>query len=79
MKIITKQHEGGGMIDLSLGKAIIAVETESENPCSECCFELFAMGDSCVFDCSSNKRRDGKDVVYKTVDYKAEVFDKTKK
>jgi len=64
------------MIDLPIGRAVIAVETESENPCGECCFELFAMGDSCVFDCSPNRRRDGKNVVYKTIDYNKEGAEK---
>ena len=58
------------MIDLQIGKAIIAVEIDTEfgNPCGQCCFEIFAMSGSCIFDCGANKRRDGKNVVYKTIE-----------
>jgi len=56
------------MIELEIGKAIVAVETGTVSPCRDCCFQEFTFG-KCEINCTSGRRKDGKNVVYKLVDY----------
>jgi len=61
------EHEEAGMIDLPLGKAIIAKKKTYSNGCKGCCFSKM---DIChIFGCTSDIRKDGKKVVFKLVDY----------
>jgi len=53
------------MFDLPLGKALVAVEVKNKKSCEKC--KLFG-APLCVFECRSYRRKDGKDVIFKTVD-----------
>ena len=63
------------MIEIPLGKALIAVEVEdtSQYKCRECVFEFTI----CPFSCFANNphmenRKDGKNVIFKLVDCQPE-------
>jgi hypothetical protein len=64
------------MIDIPIGKAIIAVEDTYKTKTSSCVARCF-FGKYCInnihngyFKCSASSRKDGKDVIFKKVDYK---------
>jgi len=63
------------MIEIPIGKAMIAVEVkdETQSKCHCCMFEFTC----CVFSCMGKSdlipaRKDGKNVIFKLVDYKEE-------
>jgi len=59
------------MIDIPVGKALAAVESEKTIPlrCEDCAY----MDIECIkVACLSLERKDGKDVFYKLVDYKGD-------
>jgi len=66
------------MIDLPIGKALVAVEVDRNKidtrcRCNELCEIKTGNWGSCVsVGCSPDDRKDGKDVVFKLVDYKVE-------
>jgi len=55
------------MIDIPIGKALVAVESSSPYRCGEC----LLYSDWSCFTCSSIDRKDGKNVIFKLVDYPA--------
>jgi hypothetical protein len=62
------------MINLPLGKALIAVEVDGNmdgmRRCKLC--ELPSVGQCVSVGCGPSDRRDGKDVIYKLVDWEPE-------
>jgi uncharacterized cysteine cluster protein YcgN (CxxCxxCC family) len=66
------------MIDLPIGKALIAVEkikvdqSKWENLCDGCCLAAI---EGCLkaFVCNRGNRKDGKNVIYKLIDYKGAI------
>ena len=63
------------MIEIPIGKAITAVENFDEN-CKGCCFlgdkKICLMKNLSCFNSSYRERKDGKNVVFKLVNYKGE-------
>jgi len=58
------------MIDIPLNKALVAVEATKASECEGCYVLNF---DCCYrFNCSSVERKDGKNVIFKLVDYQGE-------
>jgi len=56
------------MIDIPLGKALIAVKRRFKN-CDDCALQ----GSGCPnIPCNASFRKDGKNVIFKLVDYKEE-------
>jgi len=68
------------MIEIPLGKALIAVEVDYENKCKNCIFERFVIADCCDIQrhihCNRGTidRKDCKYVIFKLVDYSVEVI-----
>ena len=64
------------MIDLPIGKALVAVELIGLRTCDDCVFVfcdekgIREHDYDCPFPCWKNYRKDGKDVIFKLVDYK---------
>jgi len=62
------------MIEIPIGKALIAVKTENkEARCVGCFFRR--IGDACLMkdlSCYEVDRKDGKNVIFKLVDYKGD-------
>jgi len=58
------------MIDIPLGKALVPVENDNAS-CFDCCL---CVNDGCrgVFACGHSKRKDGKNVIFKLVDWPGE-------
>jgi hypothetical protein len=54
------------MIEFPLNKALVAVEVERSNWCTGCWFYKHCLN---LFKCGSKTRQDGKNVIYKIVDY----------
>ena len=56
------------IIDIPIGKAVTPLEIKNENDsgCENCCLEY---SESCHYFCCAETRKDGKNVVFKLVDY----------
>ena len=54
------------MIEISLGKALVAVERKRFEICDDCWLNDFGCHG---FPCSHSQRKDGKNVIFKLVDY----------
>ena len=67
------------MIDIPIGKALVAVEVSDENKCNGCIYQHGVVNNLCdlqaIIPCGRGrlvKRQDGKNVIFKLVDYQAE-------
>ena len=59
------------MIDIPLGKALVAEESRHYKQCKDCIFhKLHMLCNS--FTCTSTRREDGKNVIFKLVDLPGE-------
>jgi hypothetical protein len=59
------------MFELPLGKAIIAVEVDKkQSVCDRCFFFDACAREEIKIACTSNDRKDSKNVIFKLVDYK---------
>jgi hypothetical protein len=59
------------MIDIPLGKALVPVEADDESDCDGCIYG----NDNCngmIFHCYAGNRKDGKNVIFKLVDWPKE-------
>ena len=61
---------GEGMIEIPLGKALVAVINNYPDTCIECFFHE-AKGCTWV-NCNSAERKDGKSVIFKLIDFELE-------
>jgi hypothetical protein len=61
------------MIDIPIGKALVAVEIKCNPYCDECDIsEIKTDANNCPMLCVNYLRKDGKDVFFKLVDYPEE-------
>jgi hypothetical protein len=59
-----------GMIDIPIGKALVAVEAEKAE-CDGCILTKVTEAVCWNFPCNFSERKDGKNVIFKLVDYPA--------
>ena len=57
------------MIDIPIGKALVAVEAPMPNKCEGCYLTINCVGQFC---CSPYSRKEGKGVIFKLVDLREE-------
>ena len=55
------------MIEMPLGKAVVAVSIGRKYACGECFY--FESGPCAAIKCRSRERKDGQNVIFKIVDY----------
>jgi len=62
------------MIDIPLGKALVAVEVSRANECNGCVYahDKFVCESCRDLECSAVARKDGKNVIFKLVDWAGE-------
>jgi len=57
------------MIEIPIGKALVTVEKNKEDCAGQKCAVYRKSGDCMEVSCSAKQRRDGKNVMFKLVDY----------
>jgi hypothetical protein len=84
-KNVNWRRMGSAMIDIPLGKALAAVELDYRliviSSCDGCEFEQKKINGGCnahdFLECNPNQRKDGKNVIFKLVDYYPEMREET--
>lgn len=68
------------MIEIPMNKALVAAETEIASMCKGCYFEddsVTKKHSPCRdLECSGGNRKDGKNVIFKLVDYQPDLFER---